>query len=126
MVSSREKFGKHLPAADPLFSSAAQAFGNRSLAVVLSGVLSDGADGSAMIARAGGRVLAQSASEAQFWDMPSAAMKHSQVGLAFNSISLAQIIANLVMIPGVAAWFAIGKFRCLCTTSYHTQQIQSS
>ena len=108
-VSSMEKFRRKVPAADPLFSSAAQAFGSRSLAVVLSGVLSDGAAGSAMIARAGGRVLAQSALEAQFPDMPNAAMRRSQVGLAFDSASLAHVVGNLVMIPGVAAWFAIGK-----------------
>ena len=97
------------PSADPLFCSAAEIFGSRAMAVVLSGVLSDGAEGSACIARAGGRVLAQTAGEAQFADMPSAAMKRSRVGLAFDSIALARVIANLVMIPGVAAWFEIGK-----------------
>lgn len=77
--------------------------------MVLSGALSDGAAGAATVARAGGRVLAQSASEALFADMPKAAMKRSQVGLTFDSIPLAHVIANLVMLPGVAAWFAIGK-----------------
>jgi two-component system, chemotaxis family, protein-glutamate methylesterase/glutaminase len=84
-------------------------FGSRTLAVVLSGLLSDGAAGAAMIADAGGRVLAQTASEAQFADMPRAAMRRSRVGLAFESISLAQVICNLVMVPGVAAWFGIGR-----------------
>ncbi len=73
------------------------------------GVLSDGAAGSAMIAREDGRVLAQSASEALFADMPNAAMRRSQVGLAFDSTSLAQVVCNLMMVPGVAAWFGIGK-----------------
>ncbi len=36
VVSSTAEFIRSLPAADPLFSSAAQAFGSRSLAVVLS------------------------------------------------------------------------------------------
>jgi len=36
-------------------------------------------------------------------------MKRSLVGLAFDSISLAHVIASLLMSPGVAAWFAIGK-----------------
>jgi two-component system chemotaxis response regulator CheB len=97
------------PIADPLFCSVAEIFGSRAMAVVLSGALSDGAAGSAAIACAGGRVLAQTASEAQFDDMPSAAMKRSRVGLPFDSISLACVIGNLVMIPGVAAWFGIGK-----------------
>lgn len=108
VVSSIQQSMMKVPAADPLFSSAAQAFGSRSLAVVLSGVLSDGAAGCAMIARAGGRVLAQSASEARFADMPIQAMRRSQVGLAFDSKTLAHVIASLVMNPGAAAWFAIG------------------
>jgi two-component system chemotaxis response regulator CheB len=102
---------KLTPDADLLFNSAAQTFGKRSLAVVLSGVLSDGAAGSAAIALAGGRVLSQSATEAQFPDMPSAARKRSHVESAFDSISLAHVIGNLVMIPGVAAWLAIGMPR---------------
>ncbi len=97
------------PTADPLFCSAAQVFGSRSLAVVLSGVLSDGADGAAAIALAGGRVLAQTAAEAQFKDMPLAAMQRSRVGLPFDSAALARVIGSLVMSPGAAAWFGIGK-----------------
>jgi len=68
LVSSMGKFGEKKPTDDPLFISAAQVFKNRTLAVVLSGVLSDGAAGAAMIARAGGRVLAQSAEDDQFCD----------------------------------------------------------
>ena len=79
------------------------------MAVVLSGTLSDGAAGSGSIARGGGRVLAQIAEEALYSDMPIAAMKRSRVGLAFDSVSLAQVMINLVMAPGAATWFAIGK-----------------
>lgn len=107
VVSGAASFSK--PAADPLFCSAVERFGSRVMAVVLSGMLSDGAEGAAAIARAGGRVLAQTSSEAEFDDMPNAAMKRSRVGLPFDSVSLARIVANLVMIPGVAAWFGIGK-----------------
>lgn len=109
MVSCPRDAKMAKPTADPLFRAAAETFGSRAMAVVLSGALSDGAEGSAAIARAGGRVFAQAAWEAQFDDMPSAAMKRSQVGLPFDSISLARVITNLVMIPGVAAWFGIGK-----------------
>lgn len=109
LVSPVKETRERGPAADPLFFSAALAFKRRTLAVILSGVLSDGAAGASMIARAGGRVLAQSVSEAQFADMPKAAMKLSQVGLAFDSTSLAHVVSSLVMIPGVAEWFAIGR-----------------
>jgi len=96
------------PLADPLFRSAAELFGSRTLAIVLSGVLTDGAEGSAAIARAGGRVLAQTATEARFADMPKAAMSRSRVGLAFNCCSLGRLVSSLVMVPGVAAWFGVG------------------
>ena len=109
MVIGSENFRVAKPTADPLFESASEAFGSRAMAVVLSGILSDGAVGSASIARAGGRVLAQVSEEAQFADMPIAAMKRSRVGLAFDSVSLARVITNLVMTPGAATWFAIGK-----------------
>jgi two-component system, chemotaxis family, protein-glutamate methylesterase/glutaminase len=97
------------PTADPLFRSAAQLFGSRVLAVVLSGALSDGAAGAAEIARAGGRVLAQASLEAQFPDMPLAAMQRSRVGLAFTANALAHIVGSLVMAPGAAKWFGVGK-----------------
>lgn len=109
LVSPSKKTPERSHVADTLFFSSALAFKRRALAVILSGVLSDGAAGSSMIARAGGRVLAQTASEAEFADMPRAAMKRSQVGLAFDSTSLAHVVSNLVMIPGVAEWFAIGR-----------------
>lgn len=111
LVSSPEALTRNTPNADNLFGSAAVMFGSRTLAVVLSGVLSDGAAGSALIAEAGGRVLVQSASDAQFPDMPNNAMKRSHVGAGLDSSSLARVVGNLVMIPGVAARFAIGDLR---------------
>ena len=109
MLTNAGKLRAATPIADPLFRSAGKIFGTRAMAVVLSGVASDGADGATAIARAGGRVLAQVPAEAQFPDMPTAAMKASGVGLAFDSVSLARVITNLVMIPSTATWFAIGK-----------------
>lgn len=109
LVSALPAHSSHNPAADPLFRSAAIAFQNRALAVVLSGVLRDGAEGSAAVSAAGGRVLAQLPSDAQFADMPRAAMNRSQVGFAFDTRALASMLIGLVMMPGVASWFGIGK-----------------
>jgi two-component system, chemotaxis family, protein-glutamate methylesterase/glutaminase len=94
-----------------LFDSAAGAFGKRALAIILSGTLSDGADGAAEIARLGGRILVQSYGSCDFADMPRAAMKRSGIGLAFDPFGLAQAVMALVMAPGAADWFQVGTMR---------------
>lgn len=58
-LANGPKINGFRPAADPLFTSVAAYFGARSIAVVLSGILSDGAQGAGNIARQGGRVLVQ-------------------------------------------------------------------
>jgi two-component system chemotaxis response regulator CheB len=58
------------PAIDPLFRSAAVAYGPRVVAVVLSGTRDDGAAGAAAVSRRGGGVVVQDPEEAVFPEMP--------------------------------------------------------
>jgi two-component system, chemotaxis family, protein-glutamate methylesterase/glutaminase len=81
------------PAVDPLFRSAAEAYGPRVAAAVLSGTLNDGATGIAAVSRAGGVVYVQSPSQAQFPEMPRNAIAGGSVN---RVLSLESMAAELV------------------------------
>ena len=67
------------PAVDPLFSSAAQAYGPRVVGVVLTGGGHDGMQGLLDITTAGGLSLVQKPSEAEHASMPTYAIAHDHV-----------------------------------------------
>jgi two-component system chemotaxis response regulator CheB len=58
------------PAVDPLFSSAATVWGNRVLALVLTGMGSDGLAGAKTVIASGGHVMAQDEPTSVVWGMP--------------------------------------------------------
>jgi two-component system chemotaxis response regulator CheB len=58
------------PAVDPLFASAATVWGAKALALVLTGMGSDGLNGAKAIVAAGGAVMAQDESTSVVWGMP--------------------------------------------------------
>lgn len=62
------------PSLDVLFDSAAAAYGPGIIGVVLSGTGHDGAAGAARLKRAGAVVLVQDPAEAEFVEMPAAAI----------------------------------------------------
>lgn len=65
------------PAIDPLFESAAAAFGARLLGVLLTGASGDGSDGVAAIRACGGRVWVQDPADAHVAMMPAMALRQA-------------------------------------------------
>jgi two-component system, chemotaxis family, protein-glutamate methylesterase/glutaminase len=89
------------PAIDPLFRSAAVSFGPRIIAVVLSGMLSDGAAGLAAVKRCGGIALVQAPRDALAPDMPLAALEATPVDLSATAADLVPAIDRFAReIPG--------------------------
>jgi two-component system, chemotaxis family, protein-glutamate methylesterase/glutaminase len=81
------------PAVDPLFSSAAAVWGSWILAVVLTGMGSDGARGAADIVAAGGGVIAQDEASSVVWGMPGSVV---HAGLASAVLPVDQIGPRVV------------------------------
>ncbi len=80
------------PAVDPLFASASRVWGPSILAVVLTGMGSDGAKGAAEIVAAGGSVIAQDEATSVVWGMPGAA---ANAGVCSAVLPLDQIAAKI-------------------------------
>jgi len=81
------------PAVDPLFRSAAQAFGAGTLALVLTGMGQDGLAGARAVHAAHGRVLVQDEASSVVWGMPGAI---ARAGLAHAVLPLAQLAGELI------------------------------
>ena len=80
------------PAVDPLLSSAAALWGAGSMALVLTGMGSDGTRGAADIAAAGGSVIAQDEATSVVWGMPRSV---AQAGLCSAVLPLGEIAAKV-------------------------------
>lgn len=104
---SQGPFENHCrPAADVLFRSAARVFGSGVLAVVLTGMGSDGMNGCRVIREQGGSVLAQDEASSTVWGMPGAV---ANAGLAHRILPLGAMAPEILRIATRAA--ASGELR---------------
>lgn len=76
------------PAVDPLFHTVAEIYGSATLALVLTGMGSDGAEGVREIGRGGGSIIAQDEESSVVWGMPGAA---AHTGMCSDVLPLGDI-----------------------------------
>ena len=83
-----------MPSVDPMLASAAEVFGTRTLAVVLSGMGRDGADGAARVAAAGGIVVVQDQASSVIWGMPGAVARAGAAAAVLPPDEIGRLIAT--------------------------------
>ena len=91
----------HRPAADPLFRTAARAYGLRVVGVVLSGALDDGAAGLAAVKMRGGMAMVQDPKDAYCGDMPRNAMNSVGVDYCLPVAEMPAVLTRLANEPAV-------------------------
>ncbi|MCO5948048.1 chemotaxis protein CheB [Mucilaginibacter flavidus] len=84
------------PGIDPLFRSAAVAFGNRVTGIILTGYLDDGTAGMIAIRRCGGTCIVQDPNEADYPDMPKNALNQLQMDYCVSIAEMGGILVKLV------------------------------
>lgn len=84
------------PAIDPLFRSAAIAYGPRVVGLLLSGFLNDGAAGLSAIKRCGGIAIVQDPEDAIASEMPLAGLRAVTADLVSPSDRIGDVLSDLV------------------------------
>lgn len=87
-------------AADPLFSSAADVFGDTLVAVILTGTGGDGAAGASIVRQHGGRVIVQDPDDAEASGMPEAALATGGADWVRPLDDIAPMLRRLLAIAG--------------------------
>lgn len=83
------------PSIDKLFNSVAEAFGNQSIGVVLSGTGSDGTQGCRAIRDAGGITIVQNPETAKYDGMPNSVIRARTADLILNPEEIAAYLPEL-------------------------------
>jgi two-component system chemotaxis response regulator CheB len=99
VLSRGPRENRSRPAVDPLFRSAAKAYGNRVIGVVLSGYLDDGARGLLVIKKLGGLAVVQDPKDALYTGMPCSALEHVAVDHVLPVAEMAELFTRLTREP---------------------------
>jgi two-component system, chemotaxis family, protein-glutamate methylesterase/glutaminase len=84
------------PSVDVLFESCAKLFGPACLSIMLTGMGSDGAKGSSIIADVGGSVIAQDEASSIVWGMPGSTVKAGACAAILSLDQMVPVITRLL------------------------------
>lgn len=98
-LSTGPRENGHRPAIDPLFRSAARAFGSRVIGVVLTGTLDDGTDGLGLIKERGGGTVAQDPKDAAYAEMPASAIEFVTPDRVVPLAQMGRVLAEMIDSP---------------------------
>ncbi len=96
LVTKGARENRSRPAIDPLFRSAAVAYGNRVIGIILTGYLDDGTSGMMAIKRCGGVCIAQDPEDASYPDMPQSVIANVGVDYCLPVSQMGALLSDLV------------------------------
>ncbi len=92
-LSRRPADTLHRPSVDVMFRSAAEVFGDRVLAVVMTGMGHDGREGAAWVKAQGGTVLTEAEESCVIYGMPGSVV---EAGLSDGSVPLSRLAEEII------------------------------
>ena len=98
-ITHGPKENRHRPAVDPLFRSAATAYKQRVIGVVLTGSLDDGSAGLLAIKQCGGLTVVQDPEDALYPSMPQHAIEHVAVDYVLPLLEIGVLLGRLTRVP---------------------------
>jgi two-component system chemotaxis response regulator CheB len=110
VLSDEPHVNGHRPSADVLFRSVAEEFKNQAVAVIMTGMGDDGAEGLGAVKRAGGMTIAQSEESCVVFGMPKAAIER---GHAVRVVALEVMSSTLQALCGRNDGFEMGMGRAV-------------
>ncbi|MDC7241503.1 MAG: chemotaxis response regulator protein-glutamate methylesterase [Spirochaetales bacterium] len=94
-LKNSELVNGHKPSAGVLFDSVAKEYGNRSMAIIMTGMGKDGAREIGQVYKEGGMTIAQDSSSCIVYGMPRVAVEHNYIRQIVSLDDMAQTICSL-------------------------------
>lgn len=99
LVRKGARENRFRPSIDPLFRSAAVAYGPDVIGVVLTGLLDDGTAGLMAIKKCGGITVVQDPKDAAFPDMPQSVLNNTEVDYCVPLVEMGPLLEKLACAP---------------------------